>query len=577
MAKIGAYLFFAATILSQTAFAQEPNQPEETTEIAQRRSVQAQHYMVVAAHPLATEVGRAILATGGTAADAAVAIQMMLNLVEPQSSGIGGGAFALYWDASSQELTSWDGRETAPLAADQTYWLGPDGIPVSWSSAVVGGRSVGVPGTLKLLEVLHQKFGQTAWRDLLVPTIDRAEQGFAVSARMAASIERAQGFHLAKFDNTRQYFFDDQGIAHPAGHVLKNLDFAETLREIAENGSDYFYNGPIADAILTATRTPKNSGILTREDFATYQVIQRPNVCARYRVHQVCGMGPPSSGALTVGQTLKLLERFDLADLGPTSAAYHLFAEASKLAFADRAMFMADSDFVPMPKGLLNEVYLADRSKLITPDTAMAHASAGAPPWDEAQMFAPDLQAEQPGTSHFVVVDSYGDMISMTTTIETGFGSGLMVGGFLLNNELTDFSRAPMRDGKLIANRVEGGKRPRSSMAPTIVFKDGQPVLLTGSPGGSRIIAYVAQSIVAILDWNLDPQVAIDLGHVVNRNGATDLEENSDSAAFGPALTALGHEVKIRNLNSGLHVIQIVDGVLIGAADKRREGVALGH
>jgi gamma-glutamyltranspeptidase/glutathione hydrolase len=230
-----------------------------------------------------------------------------------------------------------------------------------------------------------------------------------------------------------------------------------------------------------------------------------------------------------------------------------------------------------MPKGLLNEVYLADRSKLITPDTAMAHASAGAPPWDEAQMFAPDLQAEQPGTSHFVVVDSYGDMISMTTTIETGFGSGLMVGGFLLNNELTDFSRAPMRDGKLIANRVAGGKRPRSSMAPTIVFKDGQPVLLTGSPGGSRIIAYVAQSIVAILDWNLDPQVAIDLGHVVNRNGATDLEENSDSAAFGPALTALGHEVKIRNLNSGLHVIQIVDGVLIGAADKRREGVALGH
>jgi gamma-glutamyltranspeptidase / glutathione hydrolase len=575
--KFRTALFLATTLVTNLAIAQEPGQPEETTAITSRQSVVAQDYMVVAAHPLAAEVGRAILTKGGTAADAAVAIQMMLNLVEPQSSGIGGGAFALYWDAAKQELTSWDGRETAPLAATPDYWLGADGAPISWPTAVVGGRSVGVPGTLKLLETLHQTFGRTDWADLLMPAIESAEKGFAVSPRLAASIARAKGFHLAKFETTRRYFFDKDSIALTAGHILKNPELAQSLREIAAHGSTTFYDGAITNAILAATRTPENPGILTRNDFTSYQVKRRDPVCTDYRGYRVCGMGPPSSGGLAVGQILNLVEPFEIAKMGPTPPAYHLFAEASKLAFADRAMYMADSDFIAMPKGLLNENYLQDRAGLIDPKTAMGRATAGSPPWEEAHLFAPDTQVEQPGTSHFVVVDTYGNMISMTTTIETGFGSGLMVGGFLLNNELTDFSRAPTKDGLPIANRVEGGKRPRSSMAPTIVFKDGQPVLLTGSPGGSRIISYVAHSIIAILDWQMDPQEAIDLGHVVNRNGATDLEEGSNAAEHATALAELGHEIKIRNLNSGLHVIQIKDGALIGAADKRREGVALGQ
>lgn len=562
-------------ITPSLALAQETNQPEETTEIIERRSVKALSYMVVAAHPLAAEAGRHVLAQGGTAADAAVAVQMMLNLVEPQSSGIGGGAFALYWDAAAQELTSWDGRETAPLAAGPDYWLKPDGTPVRWPDAVAGGRSVGVPGTLKLIEKLHQRYGNQDWSQLLQPTIETAEQGFHISPRMAASIAGAKDRGLSKFQAARHYFFDASGTPWPAGHLLKNPEFAETLRLIAHQGSDVFYNGQIAQDIIAATRTAENPGLLETQDFATYKIMKRDPVCATYRKFDVCGMGPPSSGGLTVGQILKLLQPFDMAQIGPSAMAYHLFAEAGKLAYADRGLYMADSDFVPMPKGLLNEGYLAQRSRLIQPGIAMARANPGKPPWDEAQLFAPDIQIERPGTSHFVIVDAQGNMISMTTTIETGFGSRLMVGGFLLNNELTDFSLAPSRDGLPIANRVEGGKRPRSSMAPTIVLKDGQPVLLIGSPGGSRIISYVAQALIGILDWQMDPQIAVDLGHVTNRNGATDVEEGSEHLAA--ELESFGQIVKLRNLNSGLHAILIKDGVLIGAADKRREGVALGE
>ncbi len=566
-------VFFAAT----PASAQEAKQPEETTVITQRESVTATFYMISAAHPLAAEAGRAVLADGGSAADVAVAVQLMLNLVEPQSSGIGGGAFALYWDASEQKLSSWDGRETAPRAATPDYWLGPDGQPIKWFDAVVGGRSVGVPGTLKLIETLHQKFGNKDWADLLEPVITQAELGFPISPRMHASLKGAVDFNLKAGDAARDYFLDAGGAPWPAGHILKNPKLAETLGLIAVKGSEHFYEGVVAANIISATRGSANPGMLTTDDFRRYEVIERPPVCGIYRVYSVCGMGPPSSGALTVAQILGLLERFDLKAQGPTATAYHLFAEASKLAYADRGLYMADSDFVDMPEGLLNGDYLAERSALIDPLRAMSKAKPGDPPWEEAHLWSPDTQTERPGTSHFVIVDAEGDMISMTTTIETGFGSGLMVNGFLLNNELTDFSRSPSRDGKPIANRVEGGKRPRSSMAPTIVFKDGAPVLLTGSPGGSRIIPYVAQSIIAMLDWNMDPQKAIDLGHVVNRNGTTDLEEDSDAAKLASSLAELGHEVKVRNLNSGLHVIAIKEGVLIGAADKRREGMVLGE
>jgi len=571
--RIGFVLLWATALQ-----AQEVKQPEETLFISKNTSVQSSGFMVAAAHPAAARAGRDILAAGGSAADAAVAVQFMLNLVEPQSSGIGGGAFALYWDASDNRLSSWDGRETAPRAATPDYWIGPDGQPVGWFRAVVGGRSVGVPGTLLLLDNLQAKFGLLKWADLLAPTIDAAEKGFMVSPRMAGSIAGAKNYGLTNYAAARTYFFDEDGAPLPTGHLLKNPKFAALLRRIARERSTPFYHGDIARDIVAATRTPTNPGILTAQDFADYRVISRAPVCADYRGYNVCGMGPPSSGGLTVGQTLKLLERFDIAAMGPTASAYHLFAEASKLAFADRNLYMADSDFVDMPsKGLLDGDYLRARAALIDPAKAMGKADAGNPPWDETRLFAPQQQVERAGTSHFVIVDQFGDMISMTTTIETGFGSRVMSHGFILNNELTDFSRTPQIDGLDVANRVEGGKRPRSSMAPTIVLKDGAPVLLIGSPGGSRIISYVAQAIIAILDWNMDPQMALDLGHVVNRNGATDLEEDTDAAGLAPVLQALGHDTKIRNMNSGLHAIVIRGDQLIGAADKRREGVVLGN
>lgn len=562
--------------MSVPASAQEAVQPEETTAVANNTSVMATTYMVSAANPHAAEAGRAVLEKGGSAADAAVAVQLMLNLVEPQSSGIGGGAFLLYWDASEKKLTTLDGREKAPSAATPEYWFGADGTPVKWFDAVVGGRSVGVPGTLKLLEDMHATHGQIPWADLFAPTIEMADAGFEISPRLAAAIAAAQKRKLDVFEPTRSYFFNADGTPKAEGTLLKNPEFADTLRLIAEGGSEPFYNGKIGADLVAATRTEFNPGIITEDDLKAYDAIARDPVCTNYRGYEVCGMGPPTSGGLTVGQILGVLENFDLGT-EPNADAWHLYVEAAKMAYADRGLYMADADFVKMPEGLLNKAYLKERAGLIDPAMSMGKAEAGNPPWEEAQLRAPDTQLERPGTSHFVIVDAAGDMVSMTTTIETGFGSRVMSGGFLLNNELTDFSRAPEKDGKPIANRVESGKRPRSSMAPTIVLKDGEPVLLIGSPGGSRIINYVAKSIIAIIDWNMDPQDAINLGHVVNRNGKTDLEENSDALQYQAVLEGKGHEVNVRNLNSGLHAIQLKDGKLIGAADPRREGVAVGQ
>ncbi|WP_299436554.1 gamma-glutamyltransferase [uncultured Rhodospira sp.] len=575
MNRCVALLFLAVVLLGALLIAQDKDR-RAATPAAQ---VAASPFMVAAANPLATEAGRAVLADGGTAADAAVAVQAMLNLVEPQSSGIGGGAFLLYWDASERRLITLDGREKAPMAADETYWLGPDGEPVSWWDAVVGGRSVGVPGTLKLLETLHGRYGSQPWADLLRPAIDTADAGFEISPRLAESIAAAQERQLDRFETARAYFFNPDGTPKAAGTVLKNPAFANTLRLIAEQGSAPFYEGEIAADIVSAVRTDINPGILTLEDLAAYEVVEREPVCMPYRAFEVCGMGPPTSGGLTVGQILGMLATVDMSALGPSAEAWHLYIEAAKLAYADRALYMADSDYVAMPtKGLIDAGYLAERAALIDPDAAMDTAEAGSPPWDEAALWAPDTQVERPGTSHFVIVDSHGDMLSMTTTIETGFGSRVMTRGFLLNNELTDFARAPGADGQPVANRVEGGKRPRSSMSPTIVFKDGEPVLLVGSPGGSRIINYVANALVAMLDWGMDPQAAVAMGHVVNRNGATDLEEGTEAADLAEALRALGHEVNLRPLESGLHAIQILDdGTLTGGADPRREGVVLGR
>ena len=569
----GGALLSAALLSSVPAWAQDVPQPEDTTAIADNESVMAQDFMVASAHPLATQAGYDVLAAGGSAADAAVAVQTMLGLVEPQSSGLGGGAFLLYWDAASGELATYDAREKAPLAADGDYWLDENGEPMAFMDAVVGGRSASVPGTPMLLEQLHSDHGTMEWAELLQPAIDTAEAGFTVTQRMADSVAGAAG--LDTFVETAEYFLPG-GEPIAEGSTLTNQSYADTLKLFASEGSAPFYTGEIAEDIVAALNTNINPGILTMEDFEAYTVEMRDPVCMDYRGYEVCGMGPPSSGALTVGQIMGLLEPFDIPAMEDGVEFRHLFAEASRLAFADRGLYLGDSDFVEIPEGYLDDAYLAERSALIDPETSMGTASAGVPPgWDEA-LLASDIERPRAGTSHFVIVDAEGNAISATTTIESGFGSRVMARGYLLNNELTDFSFAPEADGAPIANHVEPGKRPRSSMAPTIVFENDAPVLLTGSPGGAAIIPYTALSLVSLLDWQMDPQEAIDLPHTTNLNGRTNIEEGEGSEDLAAGLEALGHEVNVTNLNSGLHVILMTEEGLIGAADKRREGVVMG-
>lgn len=568
-------LALAAMLTGMAAAEEIAPRPEQTPATAGRSSVTARAFMVASAHPLASAAGHDVLAAGGSAADAAVAVQVMLALVEPQSSGLGGGGFLLYWNAARGELTSFDARERAPFAADPRYWLGEDGRPIDFRAAVIGGRSVGVPGTPLLLKTVHARYGRMPWATLIAPAIARAEAGFPISPRLAAAIAKARD--LDRFAAARAYFFAADGSPKRAGAILRNPDLARTLRLFAAAGAAPFHTGAIARAIVAAVRTAVNPGILTLEDLATYQVIERRPVCIAYRGFEVCGMGPPSSGGLAVGQILGMLEAFDLAALGPGTQSRHLFLEASRLAFADRDLYMADSDFVDMPQGLLDRDYLAARARLIDPKAAMGEAAAGAPPSGKTLPLSPDRPRPREGTTHFVIVDGHGDMVSATTTIEADFGSRVMTGGFLLNNELTDFSFEPETNGAPVANRVEGGKRPRSSMAPTVVLQGGAPVLLTGSPGGPNIIPYTAASIVAILDWKLGPQEAIDAPHVVNRNGATIVEAGPAAAVTAAALAALGHETVIEPLASGLHVIRIGPDGLSGAADKRREGTVRGR
>lgn len=529
--------------------------------------------MVAVANPLAAEAGMAVLRSGGTAADAAVAVQAVLGLVEPQSSGIGGGAFLLYWDASARNLITIDGRETAPASATPGRFLDDEGEKRGFWKSMVGGQSVGVPGTVRSFDLLHQLFGNRPWAELFEFAIQLAEDGFAVSPRLSTSIARAK--HLDRFDTTRDYFFQD-GKARDAGTILRNPDYAKTLRAIASGGADAFYQGAIAQQIVdavNATSWRKNN--ITMADLAGYKAKVRPPVCAPYRGYEICGMGPPTSGGLTVGQILGMLSHFDLPSMSWGPEVAHLFAEAQKLAFADRGLYMADADFVQMPtRGLLDAEYLKARAALISTEKAGAKADAGKPPGAENFAYAATAQRDLVGTSHFVIRDADGNALSVTTTIESGFGSRVMTGGFLLNNELTDFARQPLKDGKLVANRVEGGKRPRSSMSPTIVMRRGAPHLLVGSPGGSRIIGYVAKTLIGILDFGMTPQQAIDLGHVIHRNGKTlDLESDTDAAVMSDALEAKGHTVKVRSMTSGIHAILLGPNGLTGGADPRREGV----
>jgi gamma-glutamyltranspeptidase/glutathione hydrolase len=567
--------------LALPAQADTPAQPEDTIAVAAQAAVTTERFMVAAAHPEASRVGHEVLEAGGNAVDAMVAVQLMLNLVEPQSSGIGGGSFLLYWDAADQRLHAVDGRETAPAAAGPDLFIDPaTGEFMGFWEAVIGGRSVGVPGTLKLLEEVHGRFGSRPWAALVEPTIALAESGFAVSPRLAGAIAGAAEQGLDRFEDTRSYFFDDAGAPLAENTALANPDFAQALRAIAQEGSTPFYSGAIGEAIVAAVNGAEgNPGGMTMADLQAYEVVFRDPVCATYRAVEVCGMGPPSSGGLTVGQILGLLDHVDMASYGPTPAGVHLFLEAAKLAYADRALYMADADFVSVPtRGLLDPTYLMLRAQAISRNNAMAPAEAGNPPWRDASRRAPQLQDSSNGTSHVSIVDADGNIVSLTSSIETGFGSRLMASGFLLNNELTDFSFVPEIDGLPVANRVEPGKRPRSSMAPTIVLDaGGEPVLVVGSPGGSRIINYVAKTIVAVIDWGMPVDAALSLGHFVNRNGDTDLEEGTVAAGMAGALEALGHTVSVRDLNSGLHVIERVPGGWRGAADPRREGLVLGN
>lgn len=535
--------------------------------------------MISAANPLAVEAGANILRSGGNAIDAMVAIQTMLGLVEPQSSGLGGGAFLVYFDATTGKLITLDGRETAPLNATPTLFQDENGEPLKFYDAVVGGRSVSTPGTPALMKAAHEKWGQLPWNSLFDPAIQTATKGFEVSPRLAALIAN-DAEKLSRDPEAKGYFFDQDGLPLAAGTLLQNPEYAKTLQDLAANGTVNFYQGKIARDIVDKVKAAVwNPGVLSLADFATYQVKERPAVCIEYRKHDVCGMGPPSSGALTVGQILGLLEPYDIAAMGPRSPqSWRLIGDASRLAFADRGRYMADIDFVPMPlTGLLDKTYLTERSRLLDRKTALETVDPGMPSFSHAMKWADDNAIELPSTSHFSIVDIYGNAVSMTTTIENGFGSRLMVNGFMLNNELTDFSFRTHSDGVPIANALSPGKRPRSSMAPTIVMKDDKPLIVTGSPGGSRIIGYVAQSLIGMIDWNMSPQEAINMPHLVNRFGTFDLEAETDAEMLAPALEDMGFKTSIRDLNSGIHTIMVTQDGLIGGADPRREGIVIGQ
>ncbi|MFC3167432.1 gamma-glutamyltransferase [Paracoccus fontiphilus] len=544
---------------------------------ADGRPVTAPDWMVSAAHPLAVEAGAKVLEAGGSAADAMVAVQTVLGLVEPQSSGLGGGSFLVWYDAGTGDMTTLDARETAPMAATPTLFLTEDGQPMEFMEAVVGGRSVGTPGTPALLEAAHRRWGKANWSGLFDDAVRLADEGFTVSPRLASLVAQ-EGEALQADPATAAYFFPG-GQAVAAGTLLKNPAYADTLRRLAAEGSDGFYHGPVAEGIVAAVRGAEaNPGLLSMQDLAAYRVIERPAVCVEYRAHDVCGMGPPSSGGLTVGQILGMLGGYDLAALGAENPeSWRLIGDASRLAFADRGRFMADSDHVPMPtKGLIDPAYLAERSKLLAGDDSLPEVSAGQPGWSHAALWGQDTALELPSTTHISIVDADSNALSMTTTIENGFGARVMANGFLLNNELTDFSfETHDENGWPIANALAPGKRPRSSMAPTIVLKDDRPVMVIGSPGGSRIIGYVARAIVAHLDWGMDIQKAVAAPNIVNRFGPMDIEAGLP-AALTEGLTAIGYELNETELTSGLQGIVIGPDGLSGGADPRREGIALG-
>jgi len=560
--------------------------PEIATGYAEKAGKPAQKFMMAAANPLATQAGYQMLKQGGAAIDAAIATQLVLTLVEPQSSGIGGGSFLLYSDG--KRVQSYDGRETAPATADEHLFQDKDGKPVSRETGVIGGRSVGAPGVLRMLELAHKEHGKLPWKALFAPAIKLAEDGFNVSPRLNALLSWDR--YLARDPVAKAYFFGEDGKPRPVGYLLKNPELARTLREIADGGADAFYKGRIArDIAAKVASHPTNPGKLTAADIAGYQAKERTPICSDYKAWTVCGAPPPSSGGIAIAQMLGILEVKDISPYKPvngmlTAEGIHLFSEAGRLAYADRNRYVADTDFVPLPgKGvaaLLDKGYLKQRAALIG-EKSMGRANYGTPATMQVAWGA-DTAIDKPSTSHLVAVDAYGGGLSMTTSVEDAFGARQMVDGFMLNNQLTDFSFDSQDENGPIANRVQAGKRPRSAMSPTLVFDKGthKLVLATGSPGGSAIINYVAKVLVGTLDWQLDVQQAISLPNIGSRNGPTELEAGRVAPAVVEQLKARGHQVREFELNSGLQGIQRrrVGGKeqWFGGADPRREGVVLG-
>ena len=575
--------------------------PEAATGFAAREAVRGRGWMAVTANRHASDAAGAILAEGGSALDAAIAAQMVLGLVEPQSSGIGGGAFLLHYRARDRRLEAWDGRETAPAAADESLWLDAQGKPLPFFEAIVGGRSVGVPGLVRMLEQAHERHGRLPWARLFDPAIALARDGFAVSPRLHALLARDPA--LRSDPQAAALFYDEAGRARPVGYLLRNPALADTLSRLARQGSLALHAGPIAREIVDKVRGhPVNPGLVGERDLAFYRPAVREPVCIDHGAHRVCGMPPPSSGGVAVAQMLKLWRATPARltvpggldpgnGLDPDGA--HRFAEAGKLAFADRDRYLADPDFGGARTGrpgnsqllaaLLDDRYLARRAAAIGERALPAPVPPGRPEGLPRQQAAEAQSPERPSTTHLSIVDRHGNLVSMTSSIESAFGARIMVGGFLLNNQLTDFSFAPAQDGEPAANRVQPGKRPRSSMAPTIVFDraTGAPTLVIGSPGGPQIIHYVARSLIAILDEGVDPQRAVSLPNLGNRNGATELERGRVPEALAETLRARGHAIDLVDMTSGLHAIALDcrppwqhdrDCRLTGAVDPRREG-----
>ncbi len=569
-------LALSASGLAPRAHAFE--QPEGESGFAPKPLVKAKRHMVVAAHPLAAEAGLAILRKGGSAVDAGIATQMVLNLVEPQSSGIGGGGFILEWDAGAKQLASIDGRETAPSAATPELFLDEQGNPLPRDVAMASGLSVGVPGVIAALKLAHDKYGKLPWEELFQPAIALARDGFPISPRLAKLLAEQDPTSFAP--EARGFFFDPHGRPWPSGYKLANPALAETFETIARDGAQAFYEGEIARDIASAVQNdPRKPGKLMAADFTSYRAKEREPVCVPYRIHRVCGMGPPSSGGVAVGQVLAIIEPFDLGPAPLGARAAHTIAEAERLALADRARYLADSDFVPVPlAGLLDPTYLAERRALIDPERASAHVAAGSPPNTKQGAFGLDRSRERAGTSQISIVDESGNAFSMSTSIEYAFGARTMVRGFLLNNQLTDFSFEPAdEEGRPIANRVEPGKRPRSAMDPTIVLAEGGGLrYVLGSPGGPAIILFNVKAIVALVDWGLDAAEASALVNFGATEQAVLLEPGAAWDPLAASLDAMGHDVRRVPLTSGEHIIAVTPEGLEGGADPRREGVALG-